>query len=382
MAKRYLMTPGPTPVPSEVLLSQAQPIIHHRTKEFSKILAGVVENLKYIFQTKNEVLIFASSGTGAMESAIANLFSSGDKVVVAVNGKFGERFAEIANSYGLQVEVLNYPWNQVVNPNDIKAVLERDLNIKGVFVVQSETSSGVLNDVETIGKIVHQHPALLVVDSITGLGAVEVKTDDWHLDVVMTGSQKGLMLPPGLACVAVSQKAWQAVEKSNLPKYYFSYKKARAALKKNPPTTPFTPAVSLIIGLGRALDQMRQEGLENIIARHQQLAEATRRGLEAIGLKLFAPKEGRGNAVTPVWVPEGIDGKKLVNLLKTKYSITIAGGQADYAGRIFRIGHLGYFDKFDILTALAGLEMALLELGYDLKLGTAVKTAEEVFTSS
>lgn len=379
MRKRYLMTPGPTPVPAEVLLAQARPMIHHRTGEFSEILARVIADLKYIFQTKNDIVIFAASGTGAMESAVANLFSAGDKVVIAGNGKFGERFIKLAEAYRLNVIKLEYEWDTVVNPGDIAGKLAADDEIKGVFVVQSETSTGVLNDVEAIGKIVKDYPAALVVDSITGIGAADIKTDDWHLDVVMTGSQKGLMLPPGLSCVSISEKAWKLAETSDLPKFYFDYKKAAAAHKKIPPTTAFTPPVSLIIGLGEALRMIREEGLENVIKRHSQLAAAARAGLEAMDLRLFAPPEGRGNAVTPAWVPEGVDGKALVKTMKDKYGITIAGGQDQLSGKIFRIGHLGYFDRFDILTTLAGLEMTLAEAGYRFRPGSGVSAAERVF---
>lgn len=379
MKKRYLMTPGPTPVPAEVLLAQARPMIHHRTAEFSDILGRVVEDLKYIFETKNDVVIFAASGTGAMESAVANLFSAGDKVIVASNGKFGERFIKITEAYGLDVISLKFDWEKVVDPDEIAKRLEADGGIKGVFVVQSETSTGVLNDVKRIGEIVKDHSAVLVVDSITGIGAVELKTDDWHLDVVMTGSQKGLMLPPGLACVSISDKAWRAAKESKLPKFYFSYEKSAEALKKSSPTTPFTPPVSLIIGLGEALKMMREEGLENVIERHARLAAATRAGLEAMNLWLFAPPEGRGSAVTPAWVPDGIDGKALVKTMSSKYGITIAGGQDHLAGKIFRIGHLGYFDRFDILTTLAGLEMTLAEMGYEFEPGSGVSAAEKVF---
>ncbi len=378
--KQYLMTPGPTPVPPEVLLAQAQPMIHHRTPKFSEILAKASEDLKYIFGTKNDVLTFASSGTGVMESAVVNLFSAGDKVIVCSNGKFGQRFDQLAAAYGLNAISLEYDWDTVVEPADIARELQADSEIKGVLVVQSETSTGVLNNVKEIGAIVKNHKAVLVVDSITGVGAVELRADDWHLDVVMTGSQKGLMLPPGLACVSVSDKAWAAVEKSTLPKFYFSWTKARKSLAKS--TTPFTPPVSLIIGLGEALSMMREESLENIIKRHSRLALATRLGAEAMGLKLFAPANGRGSAVTPVWVPENIDGKELVKKMSAKYGITIAGGQEHLAGKIFRIGHLGYFDQFDILTTLAGLEMCFTELGYEFEAGSGVRAAEQVFIES
>ncbi|MDR3307502.1 MAG: alanine--glyoxylate aminotransferase family protein [Coriobacteriales bacterium] len=378
MQKKYLMTPGPTPVPSEVLLAQARPMIHHRTPDFNNVVRTCVAGLKYVFQTEaSDVLVFASSGTGAMESSVANCFCAGDKVLVCYNGKFGQRMEQISKAYGLDVTVLEYGWQQVVDPADIAKHLAANPETRGVIITQSETSSGVLNNVQAVGAIVHEYPnCVLIVDSITGIGAVDCKTDEWYLDVVMTGSQKGLMLPPGLAAVTVSPKAWKAYERSTLPKFYFDWKKYQKNLEND--TTPFTPAVSLMIGLAESLKLMRDEGIENIIARHARLAEATRKGCEALGLELFAPAEGRGNAVTPVWVPEGIDGKKLVSTMKNKHGVTIAGGQDDYAGRIFRVGHLGYFGGFDIITTLAALEMTLLELGYDFDPGTGIKAAEAV----
>ncbi len=341
---------------------------------------SIEKDLKQVFQTKNDVLIFAATGTGAMESAVSNLFSSGDKVIVASNGKFGDRFVQLCQAYKLDPLKLEYEWDQVVNPTDIEKLLKEDTNgeIKGVLVVQSETSTGILNDVKTIGNIVKDFPAVFVVDSITGLGAVELKTDEWYLDVVMTGSQKGLMLPPGLSCVSVSDKAWKVVERSSLPRFYFSYEKSRQALHKTAPTNPFTPPVSLIVGLQEALRMIKEEGLGNVIKRHYILAEAVRQGVEAIGLELFAPPEGRGNAVTPVRVPEGIDGQQVVKIMREKYGITIAGGQERLKGKIFRIGHLGYFDRFDIIVTLAGVEMALYEIGYPVKLGTAVSAAQRL----
>ena len=378
MQKKYLMTPGPTPVPAEVLLTQAAPIIHHRTPDFSAAFMKSIEGLKYIFETENDVLLFACSGTGAMESAIANCFSAGDTVVVCRNGKFGDRMKQISEVYGLNVIDLSYEWTQVVDPADIATALEENPGVRGVIVTQSETSSGVLNDVEAIGAIVKGYPdTVLIVDSITGIGAVECKTDEWGLDVVMTGSQKGLMLPPGLAALSVSAKAWKAYERSTLPKYYFDWMKYKKNIEKE--TTPFTPAVSLVLGLNVSLEMLREEGIENTIRRHSMLAEATRKGCEALGLKLFAPIEGRGSAVTPVWVPEGIDGKAIVKIMKNKYGVTIAGGQDDYAGRIFRVGHLGYFGQFDIIITLAALEMTLAELGYEFERGEGIKAAEAVF---
>ncbi|HET6497450.1 MAG TPA: alanine--glyoxylate aminotransferase family protein [Coriobacteriia bacterium] len=379
MKKSYLMTPGPTPVPAEVLLAQARPMIHHRTPEFSAILMEAVEGLKHVFATEAaDALIMSCSGTGVMESAFANCFCAGDTVVVARNGKFGDRMAQLAAAYGLNVVDLSYEWTQTVDPADIATALTENPGVRGVVVVQSETSSGVLNDVKTIGAIVAEHPdCVFIVDSITGIGAVECKTDEWGLDVVMTGSQKGLMLPPGLAALTVSSKAWRAYERSTLPKFYFDWMRYKKNLDKQ--TTPFTPPVSLIIGLAEALRMIREEGLENVIARHARLAEATRQGCEALGLKLFAPPEGRGSAVTPVWVPDGVDGKAIVKIMKDVYGVTIAGGQDDYVGRIFRVGHLGYFGDFDIITTLAALEMTLARLGYDFERGAGIRAAEAVF---
>lgn len=378
MQKKYLMTPGPTPVPAEVMLSMAAPIIHHRTPDFSAAFRAAIEGLKYVFQTTGDALLFACSGTGVMESAIVNCFSAGDTVIVCRNGKFGDRQKNICETYGVNVIDLQYGWEEVVRPDDVAKALAENPGVRGVIVTQSETSTGVLNDIQAIGAIVKGYDeTVLIVDSITGIGAVECKTDEWGLDVVMTGSQKGLMLPPGLAACTVSAKAWKAYERSTLPKFYFDWKKYQKNLEKD--TTPFTPAVTLVLGLNEALKMIREEGIENTIARHSRLAEATRKGCEALGLKLFAPAEGRGSAVTPVWVPEGIDGKAIVKILKDKYGVTIAGGQDDYTGRIFRIGHLGYFGEFDIITTLAALEMTLAELGYEFERGAGIRAAESVF---
>ena len=377
MKKNYLMTPGPTPVPAEVLLATARPMIHHRTADFEAVVRECVAGLKYVFQTENDVLIFASSGTGMMEASIANCFSFGDKVLVCQNGKFGERMVQISQVYGLDVHVLAYGWQQVVDASAVADFLADNPDTRGVIVTQSETSSGVLNDVKTIGQIVSGYDeCVLIVDSITGIGAVECRTDEWGLDIVMTGSQKGLMLPPGLAALTVSAKAWAAVECSDLPKFYFDFKKYKKSIIDD--TTPFTPAISLMVGLAESLRMMREEGIENILARHARLAEATRAGCEAIGLELFAPADGRGNAVTPVWVPEGVDGDALVNLMKEKHGVTVADGQDDYKGRIFRVGHLGYFSGFDIITTLAALEMSLAELGFGFESGSGIKAAEAV----
>ena len=381
LKKRYLMTPGPTPVPASILLSMAMPITHHRTTDFEEIVGEVRTRLQYIFSTKNEVLLFASSGTGAMESAIVNCFCAGDTVIVARNGKFGDRQKSIAETYGLKVIDLKYAWDEVVKTEDIARELAANPEVRGVIAAQSETSTGVLNPIKEIAAEVSKYEdAVMIVDSITGIGAVACETDDWGLDVVMTGSQKGLMLPPGLAAVSVSDKAWRAAERSTLPKFYFDWKKYLKSIQKN--TTPFTPANTLILGLNESLKLMADEGRENLIDRHTLLAEATRQGVEAIGLKLFAPLEGRGSAVTPVWSPEEISAGDIVKIMKEDYGVTITNGQDDYKNKIFRIGHLGYFGTFDIITTLTALEMALAKLGYDFEHGASIKAAEAVFLAA
>lgn len=380
MKKPIIMTPGPTPVPAEALLAQAQPMIHHRAPIYTEILLKVIEDLKYVFQTKNHILIFASSGTGAMESAVANLFSGGDKVLVVSTGNFGERWAQISEVFGLQVVKLAYEWGAKADPADVSAKLAEDSTIKGVLMTQSETSTGAYNDVETIAKTVQNYPGtVLVVDAVSGLGATDLKTDEWKIDVVISGSQKALMAPPGLAFVSVSEKAWQFVEKSNLPKFYFSYKKYRAALEKESPQSPFTPAVSTILALGQALRLIREEGLENVFRRHAVLAKATRAGMKALGLELFAPDDPMANSVTAVKSPEGINSSDIVKTMRTKHGITIAGGQSQVKGKIFRIGHCGYYDKFDILTTMAALEMTLRDLNLPVEIGAGVRAAEQVF---
>jgi aspartate aminotransferase-like enzyme len=382
MRKEYLMTPGPTPVPPEVLLAQARPMIHHRAPIYTEVLLGVLADLKYVFQTGNEVLIYASSGTGGMESAVVNLFSPGDKVVVVSTGNFGERWAKISDAYGLNVTKLDYEWGTKANPQDVANLLEKDSEIKGVLATHSETSTGVLNDIEEIGGIVSDYPAVLVVDAISGLGACELKTDQWKVDVVVAGSQKALMTPPGLSFVSVSDKAWTMVEKSTLPKFYFDWGKTRDALHKPSPQSPFTPAVSTMLGLGEALRAIREETLAAVLNRHALIGRAAREGVKALGLTLFAPEDEKANSVTAIKAPEGIDGQQIVKTMREKYGITIAGGQSKLKGKIFRIGHCGYYDKFDILTTLAGMEMALRDLGYPVEMGAGVTAAEKVFAAA
>jgi aspartate aminotransferase-like enzyme len=375
MKKKYLLAPGPTPVPPKALAAMSEPIIHHRTSAYREIFAEINEGLQYIFQTRNEVLTFASSGTGAMEGAVVNLLSPGDKVLVVSGGKFGERFGEISEAYGVEVLPLEVEWGKAVDPANIGRKLEEAGNIKAVFTTLCETSTGVVNDIRGIGDRVKDHETVLVVDAISGLGAMEFKPDAWKVDVVVAGSQKGLMIPPGLSFVSLSEKGWKLVEKSQLPKYYFSFEKTRESLKKN--DHPFTPAVSLMMALREAVKMLREEGLENVWERHALLAEATRAGVIALGLELFAP-QAPSNSVTAVKVPEGIDGIAVLNNMRDNQGITIAGGQARLKGKIFRLAHLGYADRFDVTLVISALEMVLSELGYNLELGRGVAAAEKI----
>ncbi|RJP59609.1 MAG: alanine--glyoxylate aminotransferase family protein [Deltaproteobacteria bacterium] len=376
MKKRYLLAPGPTPIPSKTLLDMAEPIIHHRGPEFSSILGEIREGLKYLFQTRNEVLIFSSSGTGAMEGTISNMLSKGDKALVVNGGKFGERWIDICQAYGVDVEIIDVPWGEAVDPSIVKSILDQNNSIKAVFIQACETSTGVVHPIKEIAEIVKdKENTLVIVDAISALGALDIPTDRWGLDVVVAGSQKALMLPPGLAFASVSNKAWRFVESSNLPKYYFNFKKELMSLSKN--QNAYTPAVSLLIGLRESLNQIKEEGLESVFARHEKLAKATRAAMTALELQLYAPTSP-SNAVTAVLAPHNINGSDVVKVMREKYGITIAGGQGHAKGKIFRIAHLGYMDQFDVITAVSALEMTLHELGYHAELGKGIRAALEV----
>ena len=377
--KEYLMTPGPTPLPSEVLLSQAEPIMHHRTPAYGEVFGRLMDGLKEIFLTSNDILVFASSGTGAMEAAVVNCFSPGDRVLVAHGGKFGERFRDLCRTYGLEVVEYAYDWGDTANPTVISTMLKEHGDIKGVLVTHSETSTGVVNDIEAIGKLVRETPAILIVDSISGAGALEMRTDQWGVDVLVAGSQKALMTPPGLAAVAVSPKAWDLVEKSALPKYYFSFTKARKGLGDKIPQTAFTPAVSLTAAMCRAVDLIKQEGLEEVWRRHEVLAMATRAAVRAMGLELFPRDLERAFAVTAVKVPEGLDGGDITRVMNRKHGVIIAGGQSGLKGKIIRIGHVGYYHYFDVLVAVGALELTLKELGHPVQMGAGLAAAQEEF---
>ncbi|MFA5062721.1 MAG: alanine--glyoxylate aminotransferase family protein [Candidatus Omnitrophota bacterium] len=376
MRKNYLLTPGPTPLPPQVMESMARPIIHHRTPQFQAMLKEAVEGLKYVFQTNNDVFILTSSGTGAMEAAVINLLSAGDTALVVQGGKFGERWTEICKAYGITVEVIDVKWGKAVNPLDIEKKLKANPKIKAVFTTQCETSTGVLNDIAAIGKAVKNTEAVLVVDAISSLGAVDLKTDEWACDVVVSGSQKGLMLPPGLSFISVSLKAAKLVENSKSPRYYFDLRKAKKALDKT--DTPFTPAITLVIALNEALKLIRQDGLDVVFNRHRKLADATRAAVKALGLELFAPESG-SDVVTSVKVPAGFDGEKLVKTMRDTYGVTIAGGQDELKGKVFRFAHMGFIEEFDIVIGISCLEKVLTQMGYKFQMGTGIRAAEEIF---
>ena len=377
MNKKYLLAPGPTQVPPEVLLRMAHPMIHHRSPDFTPVMEEVSAGLKWLFQTSNDVLILASSGTGAMEGSVSNFLTTGDKVITVNGGKFGERWGKICKAFGINVVEIMVEWGDAVDPSVISDLLKKDPSIKAVYVQASETSTGVAHDVKTIGEIVKNYPdTMFVVDAITALGVFDIKPDEWGIDILITGSQKALMLPPGLAFASVSEKAWRKNETAKCPRFYFDFKKERDNIKKN--TTAYTPAVSLIIGLQQVLKSLKEEGLENIFARHRLLATATREGMKGFGLELL-PKTSPSDAVTAVKAPEGFDGQQIYKRLRERHGITAAGGQDHLKGKIFRISHMGYCDKFDVITAIAATEMVLKEMGYTGELGSGLRRAEEVF---
>jgi aspartate aminotransferase-like enzyme len=372
--KYYLLSPGPTPVPDSVLSAAAEPIIHHRTPEFSEIFMQVTEGLKYVFQTKEDVFILTSSGSGAMETSIVNTLSPGDTVISINGGKFGERWGNICRAYDVKVKEIVLEWGSDFSKEQLAAELKANRGTKAVFSTLSETSSGAIYDIQGFGDVVAQTDAILVVDGISGLGATPCPMDEWKVDVMVSGSQKSFMIPPGLAYIAFSSKAWKLVETAKLPRFYFDAKKAKKNLEKQ--TTPWTPGVSLIIQQKKALDIIRAMGLEEYLEHHRILGEATRAGVKSLGLELLA--KNPGNILTAVKTPAGVDGSKLVKTMQTKYKAYIAGAQDPNKGKFFRIAHLGYMGGFDVITSLSALEMTLADLGYAFEKGSAIKGAEAV----
>jgi serine---pyruvate transaminase len=373
--KRYLLTPGPTPVPPEVLAAISQPIVHHRSPDFRPIYERTIAHLKEVFRTDGDVLLFGAAGTGAMESAVANLCSPAERVLVVSAGHFGERWRAIASSYGTTVETLEYAWGEVPSADDLAARLAELGGAKAVFLTHSETSTGVVCDLQALGAAASAHGALGVVDAVSSLGAVPVETDAWGLDVVLSGSQKALMTPPGLAMVSASERAWAA--RGDSPRFYFDWERTQKAQAKL--DAPFTPPVSIVAGLDVALGLLLDAGLDAVFDRHVRLGRACREGAKAMGLELFSPDEDRSAVVTAIRAPEGIDATELVLALRDRFGITIANGQGPLKGKIFRIGHIGYFDVFDITTALAAVELVLADLGAEIERGVAVTRALEAY---
>jgi aspartate aminotransferase-like enzyme len=376
-----IMAPGPTPVPPEVLLAQGSPLVYHRGPGYGSLLREVTESLKTVFKTNNDVLVFASSGTGGLESAVANLFSPGDRVVVPVAGYFGERFAKIARAYRLDVRTIDYEWGRTVDAADVKAALD-ETPASGVLMQQSETSTGVIHDVEAVGRVTRDAGVLLAVDVVSSLGAVPYDGDRWGVDVAVGGSQKAFSATPGLAFASVSSNAWRATRAAENPRFYFDWRLYKAASELASPENPFTPAISLMLGMRAALRRYLEEGLENALDRQRILSAATKEGVRALGLDLFGDHLERAWAVTAVGAPEGIDGDALVARVRADHGIVLAPGQGPLKGKVFRIGHLGYYDRFDIIRCLAALEMTLGSMGYPVKPGAAVAAAEQVFAAT
>jgi len=376
--KIRLLTPGPTPVPERLSLRMAQPIVHHRSPEFEQVFARCREGLSWLFQTKQDVVQLAASGTGAMEAALTNFLRRGDEAIVIDAGKFGERWGKLAKAYGVQAISLKISWGSAVDPGAVKAALEEHPNAKAVLVQANESSTGVAHPVQKLAQITRNHPAILVVDAISALGAFDLPFDAWGIDVMVSGSQKALGLPPGLAFLAASEKAWKLNETADLPRFYFDLKRERDNQRKN--QSAWTPAISLIEGLDESLKMFREEGLEACFARHERLARGARAGMQALGLQLFA--KAPSAAMTTVLTPEGVDSEKLVKHLFQRYGIKLVGGQDAAKGKIFRIAHLGYFDEFDMLVVVGAVERGLKDLGAKVQLGKGLAAAQSAMAEA
>ena len=375
--KERLFTPGPTPLLMEAQLRALTMTLHHRTDAFRKLMNETLELLRYYFDTKNDIIVFASSGTGAMEGAMSNLLSPGDRVLIGTAGKFGERWVQLAKAYGIESVMVEAPYGQTLPIGEMKKHLESKPGFRAVFVQSTESSTGVMHDVKALGEIVKNLPdCCLVVDSITGLGTTTLHPDPWGIDIMIGGSQKATMLPPGLAFASVSDKAWKAMEKSKLPRYYFDYSKERKNLAKG--ESSYTPATSLIVALHAALTYIKQLGLENLIGNAALLAEATREAATAWGLTLFAP-QFPANAMTAINAPAGIESTKVVKDVRSRFGAILTDGQGSMKGHMFRIAHLGYYDFLDLIAILGALEISLLKVGHKLELGSGVRAAQNVY---
>ncbi len=375
MIKQYLLSPGPTPIPDEVQLAMARTMIHHRTPEFARVLDEVRQGLKTLFGTRNDVIVLASSGTGAMEAAAANLFSPQDKVIVVNGGKFGERWLRICRAFGLDVAEIKVEWGRAVEPGAVEAALRAHPDARGVFIQASETSTTTLHPVREIAALTRDRGPLLVVDGVTAVGVLSVPMDDWGIDALVTGSQKALMLPPGLAFIGLSDRAWQRTRETASPRFYFDLESERKGQAKG--STAYTPAVSLVFGLSAALRLMRQEGLDRVYARHDRMARATRAAVTAMGLELLSPHDP-SPAATGLYLPDGADGDALLDYLRARMGVTLAEGQDHLQGKVIRIAHVGHMGAFDVIVAVSALEMAFRKFHLPVKLGRGVAAAQEI----
>ena len=357
-----LRIPGPTPCPEEVLQAMTKQMINHRGEEFGQIFRDVEDKLKQLFQTKNDVLMLTSSGTGGLEAAIVNILSPGDKVLSASNGVFGDRFATIAELFGAEVTRLKFEWGKAIDPDAVRKALQAEPKIKAVLVTHNETSTSVTNDLKAISSVVKEFDKLLLVDAISSLGSLEMPVDAWHCDVTVSGSQKGWMVPPGMAMVALSPEAWQAHAEAKMPRFYWDFSKARSSLEKN--QTPWTPVLPIIYAFSVSLDMILKEGLPNVIARHARVGEAARAGVKSLGLSLFADEAHASNTVTAISATNGLDPKKLNKIMKEEHQIVLSGGQAILEGKIFRIGHLGWVTEDEIELVISALKEALPKAGF------------------
>ena len=357
-----LRIPGPTPLPDEILQAQSRQMIYHRGPEFGRMLNGVTANLKQLFQTENDVFLLTSSGTGSLEAAIVNTLSSGDKVLSVLNGAFGERFATIAGQFGAEIIPLRFDWGRAADADTVRRTLRAEPKIKAVLVTHNETSTGVTNDLASISSVVKEFDKLLLVDAISSLGSINLPVDDWHLDVAVTGSQKGWMAPPGLAMVSVSREAWEANTRAGMPRFYWDFAQAKSYLEKE--QTPWTPAITTVFALSVSLEMMLEEGLLNIVARHARVAKAARDGIKSLGLSLFAEEGYASNTVTAVAASGGLDTRKMLRILREEHQIVLGGGQQKLDGKIFRIGHLGWVTEDDIKTVIMALKVVLPQAGF------------------
>ena len=375
MKKIRLLTPGPTPVPERLSLRMARPIVHHRSPEFEAVFARVREGLAWLYQTKQDVLVFAASGTGAMEASLVNFLRKGDTAVVVDGGKFGERWGKLAKAYGVNAVTLKCEWGHPVETAVVEKALRENPQAKGVYVQANESSTGVYHPIRELAQVTARTGAVLVVDAISALGAMTLPMDDWGIDVLLSAGHKALGLPPGIAFLAASEKAWKLNESADLPRFYFDVKRERESQRKN--QTAWTPAIALVEGLDESLAMFREEGLENVFARHERMARAARAGMQALGLTLYS--RSPSPAMTTVLAPDGVDSEKLVKHLFNQYGIKLVGGQDAAKGKIFRIAHLGYFDDFDMLVVIGAIERGLHDLGAKVQLGAGLAAAQQSF---